>query len=116
MTCLPIGSFSMKRPRIEDIDATAAVDPTWAQMPRIQKPPKLADAPTTAVEPLVPYGSSPRRVMTRHPFEIYMDQLEQLRRFAERDKQNGHSGSMSEMVRGALDRLIAERKEKEGSE
>src|SRR5688500_9569207 len=114
----------MKRPRIEDIDATATIDPTWANMPRIQKPPRGGSngsalgaihelaSPMPSV-PYAPYGSTSRRVMKRHPFEIYQDQLDELRRLADLDKRRGGTGSMSEMVRGVLDRFIAE-KNKEG--
>jgi hypothetical protein len=53
--------------------------------------------------------------MRRHPFEIYQDQLDELRRFADLEKRNGGPGSMSAMVRELLDRFIAERKKEEGS-
>jgi hypothetical protein len=119
----------MKRPRIEDIDASAVVDPSWENMPRIQKPPRpdrvLGAAPATRANTdsptskesiqYAPYGSRPRRLMRRHPFEIYQDQLDELRRFADLEKRNGGPGSMSAMVRELLDRFIAERKKEEGS-
>jgi hypothetical protein len=117
----------MKRPRIEDIDATAAIDPSWDKMPRIEKPPKqavrlpLSDTPPNLHNEPSPIAYArtdvrPRRVLKRHAFEIYQDQLDELRRFADLDRHIGGTGNMSEMVRGALDRLIAERKQKEGSE
>jgi hypothetical protein len=47
--------------------------------------------------------------MIRHAFEIYHDQYESLVRLAAEERMEGGVGSMSQMVRGALDRLIAER-------
>jgi len=47
--------------------------------------------------------------MIRHPFEVYQDQLEDLRHLALEDRMRGGAGSMSLMVREALDRLIAAR-------
>ncbi|MDP9355488.1 MAG: hypothetical protein M3R02_09440 [Chloroflexota bacterium] len=42
--------------------------------------------------------------MIRHPFELYMDQLDRLREVAQTQRQRGESGSMSKMVRDAIDR------------
>ena len=46
---------------------------------------------------------SVRRQMIRHPFELYMDQLESLRARSELQRRNGQAGSMSQMVRQAID-------------
>lgn len=59
-----------------------------------------------------PYGRTDgraggRRTITRYAFEIYQDQVEAFRRFALEDKLHGGKGSMSEMVRAALDSYIA---------
>ena len=51
----------------------------------------------------------PRRRMKRHPIEIYEDQHDSLVRLAAEERMAGGIGSMSRMVREALDRLIAER-------
>jgi len=48
--------------------------------------------------------------MKRHAFEIYFDQYESLVRLAAEDRMSGGMGSMSQMVREALDQLIAERR------
>lgn len=50
-----------------------------------------------------------RRTITRYAFEFYQDQIETLRRIALEDKFNGEKGSMSEMVREAVDLYIAKR-------
>jgi hypothetical protein len=46
--------------------------------------------------------------MIRHPFELYADQLERLRQRADQEKRAGGAGSMSKMVRDAIDRLLEE--------
>ena len=48
--------------------------------------------------------------MKRHPFEIYEDQHDRLVRLATEEQMAKGAGSMSRMVREALDRLIAERR------
>ena len=48
-------------------------------------------------------------MMTRHAFEVYTDQIERLRELAFRERMAGEVGSMSKMVRDAIDRLIKER-------
>jgi hypothetical protein len=47
--------------------------------------------------------------MVRHAFEIYLDQLESLRNLAEDERRAGGVGSMSQMVREAVDRFIHDR-------
>lgn len=49
-----------------------------------------------------------KRQMKRHAFEIYLDQYQSLVRLAAEERMAGGPGSMSQMVRDALDRLIAE--------
>jgi hypothetical protein len=49
-----------------------------------------------------------RRQMIRHPFELYQDQVEALRHLAADERMRGGTGSMSAMVRQAIDRLIDE--------
>jgi hypothetical protein len=48
---------------------------------------------------------------SRHPFDIYQDQYESLKELALQDRMQGGEGSMSAMVREALDALI-EKKQK----
>jgi hypothetical protein len=47
----------------------------------------------------------------RHPFDIYRDQYEALQEIALEERRQGGVGSMSAMVREALDRIIAEKKQ-----
>ena len=48
-----------------------------------------------------------RRFTRRHAFDIYDDQLAALRRLALEERMAGGVGSMSQMVREAIDRFIA---------
>ena len=56
--------------------------------------------------PLVPPVRPVRRKRVRHPFDMYEDQLEALRELAANDRRLGGQGSMSEMVREALDQYL----------
>lgn len=53
-----------------------------------------------------------RRFITRTPFEFYQDQLEWLRNASMDDRASGGKGSMSRMVREALDEYIAKKSKK----
>ena len=50
---------------------------------------------------------SVRRTTKRHPFEFYVDQLQTLEQLAMEERLSGKSGSMSAMVREALDEYLA---------
>jgi hypothetical protein len=58
---------------------------------------------------------SVKRHMKRHAFEIYFDQYDSLVRLAAKERLRGGVGSMSQMVREAIDRLIAERRGEEAA-
>ena len=65
--------------------------------------------------PVRPTGSTPgRRAITRCAFEFFQDQIETLRGFSLEEKLRGEKGSMSEMVREAVDMYIARRNRTEG--
>src|SRR4051812_33522124 len=72
--------------------------------------------PSVRVVPPVPpvRGTPPtKRVMKqRHPFDIYQDQYEALCQLALEERKQGGIGSMSAMVRGAIDELITKRRKK----
>jgi hypothetical protein len=54
-----------------------------------------------------------KRVMKqRHPFDIYHDQYDTLKQFAEDERRQGGVGSMCAMVREAIDKFIAMQKRK----
>lgn len=50
-----------------------------------------------------------KRTITRYAFEFYQDQIDTLRGLSLEDKLNGEKGSMSEMVREALDMYITKK-------
>ena len=51
-----------------------------------------------------------RRIITRNSFEIYEDQMEALRRLSFQEKMEGQVGSMSAMVRAAIDSYLEDRR------
>jgi hypothetical protein len=88
--------------------APADADPAPNAQVSAPAPPASAAAPTAA--PATRTGVRPgrptKRQMIRHPFELYMDQLERLRERAEDQRRRGEPGSMSRMVREAIDRFL----------
>jgi hypothetical protein len=73
--------------------------------------------PVPPVPPVLPVppvpGVPPKRVMKeRWPVNIYHDQYESLKDLAAEERKQGGMGSMSQMVREAIDKLIAERRQK----
>ena len=78
---------------------------------KIEKPTPIV--PPARVEPPTPKVESGKRVIKqRHPFDIFQDQYEDLRNFSLDEKRDGLPGSMSAMVRDALDSYISSRKKK----
>lgn len=67
---------------------------------------------SNARPPESPFARTPgrfRRTITRYSFEFYHDQVETLKKFSLEEQLRGEKGSMSEMVRQALDMYIAKR-------
>ncbi len=74
-------------------------------------------SPVPVVPPVLPVppvpGVPPKRVMKeRWPVNVYQDQYESLQQLALEERKQGGMGSMSQMVREAIDKLIAERRQK----
>jgi hypothetical protein len=74
--------------------------------------------PVPVVPPGLPVPPVPgvplKRVMKeRWPVNIYHDQYESLKQLAAEERKEGGLGSMSAMVREAIDKLIAERRQKQ---
>lgn len=73
--------------------------------------PVVADSTDVSTPPppsVRPNGSPPvRRVITRYAFEFFQDQIEKLRRISLDQKIQGETGSMSEMVREAIDEYLS---------
>ena len=116
----------MKTPRVQDFDPNAKPPELGSPMdnfPTIQKPKPstipvrpVRDVPLVRPAPPVPLVPPKKRVMKqRQPFDIYQDQYESLKQFSVEDRMQGGVGSMSAMVREALDSFIAaKRKPKKG--
>jgi hypothetical protein len=119
----------MRRPRIEDYDPNAKLPELASSiegMPVIGKPPqKSKDAtPPPLPEKIViqeeqakqvkperanartPVRPNGKRIITRNAFEIYEDQMNSLRKLSLEEKMNGKLGSMSAMVRDAIDSYL----------
>jgi hypothetical protein len=74
--------------------------------------------PVLGVLPVLPVPPVPgvplKRVMKeRWPVNIYQDQYESLQQLALEERKQGGMGSMSAMVREAIDKLISERRQKQ---
>ncbi len=119
----------MKTPRVTDFDPDAKVPSLKSPlegMPTIGKPPRglPQDPPTTEVKSLenqpvqvipersnarTPVRQSGKRIITRNSFEIYEDQMDALRKLSFAEKMEGKLGSMSQMVREAIDAYLKEK-------
>jgi hypothetical protein len=119
---------NLKQSSGKGVDAFFSAPPT----PQVEKKPVMQEAqekkgsqdetlhpvpPVPVVPPVLPVppvpGVPPKRVMKeRWPINIYHDQYESLQQLALEERKQGGMGSMSAMVREAIDKLIAERKGK----
>jgi hypothetical protein len=80
-------------------------------------PPAEPQSPAQQPEHLTPERTNARppvrlnakRIITRNSFEIYEDQMDALRRLAYLEKMDGKIGSMSAMVREAIDTYLKEK-------
>ena len=106
----------MKQPRTSGFDPkeqerSKQLKSPMDDFPAIEKPPAQqqftpVEVPRTPVPPVrdvLPVGTGRRKIKSRHPFDIYEDQLEQLKQLSLEDRMRGGVGSMSAMVRKALD-------------
>jgi hypothetical protein len=64
------------------------------------------------VLPVHPVPPLKRKMKQRHPFDIYEDQFEELKKLSLEDRMRGGMGSMSAMVREALDAYFAKKRTK----
>jgi hypothetical protein len=89
------------------------------------QPARSASSPfyPASPEPVRPYGStsgrtdertSGRRTITRYAFEFFRDQIETLKQLSLEEKMRGEKGSMSEMIREAVDMYITKRRNRDG--
>src|SRR5437870_2210587 len=107
----------MKTPRTSDFDPHARerqLKSTMEDLPSIEKPGlPAADHANPIVPPVLPVRDVPstfsdrRKMKQRHPFDIYTDQYDALKQLVLEDRMRGGAGSMSAMVREAIDDYIA---------
>ncbi|MFE5295914.1 hypothetical protein [Streptomyces sp. NPDC056632] len=79
---------------------------------------ELASVPVTPVREVPPVRpneravvrEAPKRIITRNSFETYEDQMDSLREIAYLEKREGKVGSMSAMVREAIDDFLVKKK------
>lgn len=103
----------MKIPRVADFDPNAHVPELRSPlegMPSIQKPQGVQTPHTERANAPSLERPNVRRIITRNSFEIYEDQMDALRREAYEEKLQGGIGSMSKMVREAIDTYLEKRK------
>jgi hypothetical protein len=115
----------MKQPRTSDFDPNTkarALKSSMVDLPAIEKPEQTAaigesshatEPPVRPVRPgreLLPAATVKRKIKSRHAFDIYEDQVEELQKLSLEDRMSGGTGSMSAMVREALDDFIAKRR------
>ncbi len=107
----------MKTPRVDAFVANkkqvSELKSSLENMPVIEKPKPAVKQPAPgrpAYQTQTGTDSPRRKIKTRHPFDIYEDQLEELRKLSMEDRMQGGYGSMSAMVREALDVYIAKKR------
>jgi hypothetical protein len=92
---------------------TASADPIAAPrvspLQAIDGPSERSSAPPAGRLPVRPSVRVYKRTITRYSFEFYRDQIESLRELSLEEKQRGEAGSMSAMVREAIDAYLARR-------
>ena len=119
----------MRRPRLEDYDPNAKLPELSSPidgMPVIGKPPQKSNGVSSTPLPekpviqeeqanqakperanaRTPVRPNGKRIITRNAFEIYEDQMDTLRKISLEEKMNGKLGSMSAMVREAIDAYL----------
>jgi hypothetical protein len=107
----------MKQPRTSDFDPNAhghELKSPMEDFPAIEHPKQVQRAnqpdpglPGRPGRDILPIPTSKRKIKPRHAFDIYEDQVEELQKLSLEDRMRGGTGSMSAMVREALDDYIA---------
>jgi len=112
----------MRKPDFEAFNTTGKdvkhLSSPLTDMPAIGQSKSATNATPVASQPVPPVRDvlpvlSRRKIKSRHPFDIYEDQNESLRQLSLEDRKRGGQGSMSAMVREALDDYV-EKKKAEG--
>ena len=92
---------------------TPSVSPTRQPVRDKQKPPQVIiptietkQQVTERANALTDKRPNGKRIITRNSFEIYEDQMDSLRKISYKEKMEGKLGSMSSMVREAIDNYL----------
>lgn len=125
---LRTGSLFFRRP-VDDASAdtdseaaaaatmAAVIDPAPNDAPPL--PPAVTSEPTPELTTERPSVRTvvrvPQRVLKRHAFEFYQDQLDGLKQLSLADQMAGGRGNMSEMVREAVDAFLARQRREGGN-
>jgi hypothetical protein len=91
---------------------SASAEPSPSTGDRREEPtqPRTPDSSTSRTPRMVVHPVRPVRVIkSRHPFDIYQDQVESLQRLSAEERMQGGLGSMSKMVRDAIDAYLESR-------
>jgi hypothetical protein len=99
-------------PPSEETEKTNIADFTRNESAAVTTNDKSQESPQAIAErenartPVRPNG---KRIITRNSFEIYEDQMASLRELSLQDKMEGKLGSMSQMVREAIDTYLKQK-------
>ena len=107
----------MKQPRTSDFDPNAKkreLKSSMGDFPAIEHPQQVQQAnvsgpglPDRPGRDGLSTTTGKRKIKSRHAFDIYEDQVEALQKLSLEDRMRGGAGSMSAMVREAIDEYIA---------
>ena len=107
-----IVAFVPKKPTVPELKSSLE------DMPVIEKSRSPSPLSTSGESTLVlpervnarpPERPNGKRIITRNSFEIYEDQMATLRKVSLQEKMEGKLGSMSQMVREAIDDFLRKR-------
>lgn len=107
---------------LNELSGGSAFFPSYKQQdspaPQSQKPPHatpIESPPQQQEQPIpersiarTPVRANSKRIITRNSFEIFEDQMDSLRERSYKEKRSGKVGSMSAMVRKAIDKYLEE--------
>ncbi len=96
------GMPTIEKPRPAHTATSPLPHPPQEMLPHAEPKQAMPERPN-ARTPVRPNG---KRIITRNSFEIYEDQMDALRKLSFQEKLAGKLGSMSNMVREAIDAYL----------
>jgi hypothetical protein len=99
-------SAFFRRPKREQPESDKSTPLPEKQIVQENQSHQDIDERVNARTPVRPNG---KRIITRNSFEIYEDQMDSLRKISLQEKMEGKLGSMSQMVRDAIDAYLKEK-------